>query len=97
MGCVYQLMMRLPGGSVSQCQAKALDNAGCTAPKTAVYQSGDVQNCYCSNASACDMSAVSWQDTYVPRQSSCTAHLTRCAAILIGNVSNFQPVRYASA
>ena len=52
-------------GSLLACQADVTDEAGCAAPKTAVYQSGDVRNCYCANTTTCTRHPVTWQDTYV--------------------------------
>ena len=51
-------------GSLPQCQADVLDQAGCAAPKTAIYQSGSVENCYCANTTICTQQPVSWQDLY---------------------------------
>ena len=52
-------------GTKGSCQALAVDNAACTTPKTVIYQSGDVKNCYCANTSKCTPTQVSWQDLYV--------------------------------
>ena len=62
-----QMLWLSQHGTADMCKAQALDNAGCAEPKTVVYQSGDVQNCYCANTTTCDQAPVSWQDTFVHR------------------------------
>ena len=52
-------------GTADECKASTLGSAACGTPKVAVYQSGDVKNCYCANSSQCDEVKVSWQDSYV--------------------------------
>eukprot|EP00035_Acanthoeca_spectabilis_P029627 m.5893 g.5893 ORF g.5893 m.5893 type:complete len:451 (+) comp3761_c0_seq1:64-1416(+) len=54
-------------GSDSACLATTLNDAGCVEPKTAVYQSGSPENCYCANTSACNPMKSTWQDMYVHR------------------------------
>jgi hypothetical protein len=51
-------------GTVEECQEKTVDDTGCAEPKRAIYQSGDVKNCYCANTSTCTVSSVSCQDLY---------------------------------
>ena len=60
-----QTMWLSQHGSVAECQAKTLDAAGCGTPKTAVYESSGVRNCYCANSSTCTPTPSSWQDRYV--------------------------------
>ena len=48
-------------GNLVDCQANTLADSHCAEPKTAIYQSGDVQNCYCSTTPQCNASVSSWQ------------------------------------
>lgn len=52
-------------GAAAECKALALETDACAEPKTIVYQSGDVKNCYCTNTSTCTLGYSSWQDVYV--------------------------------
>ena len=47
--------------SAQECLESTLDNAGCVVPKIAVYESGDVKNCYCSSTPNCQRNGSSWQ------------------------------------
>eukprot|EP00041_Stephanoeca_diplocostata_P025265 m.657427 g.657427 ORF g.657427 m.657427 type:complete len:475 (+) comp22713_c0_seq3:392-1816(+) len=71
-------------GSKAACQERVLQDMGCTVPKTAIYQSGDVQNCYCANTTSCSTIPSTWQNKYIwdgplPAPWTRTAH-TSCAA-----------------
>eukprot|EP00051_Salpingoeca_urceolata_P003070 m.54987 g.54987 ORF g.54987 m.54987 type:complete len:465 (+) comp12498_c0_seq2:17-1411(+) len=47
------------------CKLAALDNPKCASPTTVMYESGDVQNCYCANTTVCKHVASSWLDMFV--------------------------------
>jgi hypothetical protein len=49
------------------CQAMTTANSACTAPKTAIYQSGPPHNCYCANASCSILVKSAWLDVFVKR------------------------------
>ena len=60
-------------GSAAVCLAHAVDDNGCAAPKTAIYQSGDVKNCYCANTTTCTETSSSWQDLYTVKNGTIAA------------------------
>ena len=59
-----QMLWLSQHGTAKECQINTLENSGCAEPKVAVYQTGDVKNCYCSNTSTCEKKPSSWQDAY---------------------------------
>ena len=47
--------------TLRECQEATLEHAGCAVPKIAVWESGDVKNCYCSSTPKCQRNGSSWQ------------------------------------
>jgi len=60
-----EMLWLLQHGTAAECEALALDTAGCVTPKAVIWQSGSPQNCYCANTTSCTKTHSSWQDTYV--------------------------------
>jgi len=61
--CSSNLTWLSKDATLGGCQAAAVNSSACTNPKTVAYQSGDVQNCYCSNAK-CNKQTSTWLDLY---------------------------------
>ena len=59
-----QLIWISQHGNLGNCLAMTVGNDNCALPKRAIYQNGDVQNCYCAAVPSCTTKSSSWQNMY---------------------------------